>query len=115
MPEKFNAFNFTFYKLGEYVHGFCKKMAKAKMKKIPEMSELSSDQMLAILMQYVKDQKVKPADFSVKTGLKPLKDSSNMDDDKATYQKSVNYFKESEKRNSTSEIYIDKKHKKKLL
>jgi hypothetical protein len=90
-------------------------MAKAKMKKIPEMSELSSDQMLAVLMQYVKDQKVKPADFSVKTGLKPLKDSSNMDDDKATYQKSVNYFKESEKRNSTSEIYIDKKHKKKLL
>ena len=79
------------------------------------MSELSSDQMLNVLIQYVKDQKVKPADFSVKTGQKPLKKNSDLDDDKATYQKSVNYFKESEKRNSNSEIYMDKKHKKKLL
>jgi hypothetical protein len=71
--------------------------------------------MLNVLIQYVKDQKVKPSDFTVKTGQKPLKNSSDLDDDKASYQKSVNYFKESEKRNSNSEIYMDKKHKKKLL
>ena len=79
------------------------------------MSELSSEQMLTVLVQYAKDQKIKPADFTIKTGSKLLKSNSDIDDDKATYQKSINYFKESEKRNSNSEIYMDKKHKKKLL
>jgi hypothetical protein len=57
------------------------------------MSDLSSDQMLNVLINYVKDQKVKPSDFSVKTGQKPLKKNNDLDDDKASYQKSLNYFK----------------------
>ncbi len=73
MPEKFNAFNFTFSKLGEYVHGFCKKMAKAKTKQIPELGKMSSDQILAILLQYVKDNSIKPSVYDSKTSSKPLK------------------------------------------
>lgn len=89
-------------------------MAKAKTKQIPEMKNLPSEQILAVLLEYIKDKQIPASNFNSKTSSNPLKKLNDVDDDKATYQKSINYFKESEKRNSNSEIYMDKKHKKKL-
>jgi len=78
------------------------------------MKNLPSEQILAVLLEYIKDKQIPASNFNSKTSSNPLKKLNDVDDDKATYQKSINYFKESEKRNSNSEIYMDKKHKKKL-
>lgn len=70
-------------------------MAKAKTKQIPEMKNLPSQQILSVLLQYANDRGIQASNFNSKTSSNPLKKLNDADDDKATYQKSVNYFKQS--------------------
>ncbi len=48
-------------------------MAKAKTKQIPELKNLPSEQILAVLLQYVKDEGIPPSNYNSKTSSNILK------------------------------------------
>jgi hypothetical protein len=70
-------------------------MAKSKTKHIPELKDLPKEQILSLLLHYAKDESIPMSSFPSKTSSIPLKKEIIKDEDKSSYQKSRNYFKDS--------------------